>query len=143
MTTAPQATPEGRYGRSTDGADERADRRLKVLGAALGAGLLALVGWYGYHYVAGQNVSGELIKFSVVSDSETQAHLEVRKDADVAGVCTLRALDVDHAEVGLKEARFDTGTDRIDEVVPIRTTGRATSVELVGCTEVPGATNPG
>jgi hypothetical protein len=134
MTTA---LPEGRYGRA---ADERADRKLKILGGVLGAGLLAVVGWFGYSYVAGQEVSGELIKFDIVSDSEAQAHLEVRKDQDVVGVCTLSAQDVDHNEVGRKDARFDAREGRMDEVLSLRTTGRATTVELVGCTTGTGNT---
>ncbi|NBM15046.1 DUF4307 domain-containing protein [Streptomyces sp. GC420] len=130
MATARQVLPEGRYGRS---ADERADRKLKIIGSLLGVGLLALMGWFGLHYVGGSAISGELIKFDVVSGTEAQAHIEVRKDTGTDGVCTLRALDVDHKEVGLKEARFGAGESRIDEVVSVRTTGRATAVELVGC----------
>ena len=74
--------PEGRYGRS---ADERADRKLKIIGAVLGCRLLALIGWFGYDYVAGQEISAEVIKFEVDLGHAVQVHLEVRKDADATG----------------------------------------------------------
>ncbi|MFC8076392.1 DUF4307 domain-containing protein [Streptomyces sp. NPDC057307] len=127
----PPVLPEGRYGRSSD---ERADRKLKIVGSVLGVGLLALVGWFGYDYVAGQSVSGELIKFKRVSATAVEVHLEVRKDKDAAGTCTLRSRSEDGAEVGRKDVRFDGAETRIDRVVTVRTTASATSAELVGCT---------
>ncbi|MFF8288136.1 DUF4307 domain-containing protein [Streptomyces sp. NPDC016309] len=132
MSAVREGLPEGRYGRS---ADERADRKLKVVGSVLGVVLLAVVGWFGYDYVAGQRISAELIKFDVPDDDRVLVHLEVRKDRDAKGSCTLRALSRDGAEVGHKDARFDRADDRIDEVVTVRTTARATSAELLGCTE--------
>ncbi|GAA3374853.1 DUF4307 domain-containing protein [Streptomyces sannanensis] len=125
-----------RYGRSTD---ERTDRRLRILGAVLGAGLLGLVGWYGYSYVAGQDISAEIIKFKVVSDSAIEVHLEVRKDQDASGYCMLRSRSEDGAVVGRLEVRFDQPTDRIDEIVTVRTTARATNAELTGCTTDPAS----
>ncbi|MFI6085989.1 DUF4307 domain-containing protein [Streptomyces sp. NPDC051217] len=127
----PPVLPEGRYGRSSD---ERADRGLKIVGSVLGVGLLALVGWFGYDYVAGQSVSGELIKFKRVSASAVEVHLEVRKDKDATGTCTLRSRAEDGAEVGRKDVRVDGPQTRIDQVVTVRTTASATSAELVGCT---------
>ncbi|MEV6787277.1 DUF4307 domain-containing protein [Streptomyces sp. NPDC051098] len=131
MATVREQLPEGRYGRS---ADERADRRLKLVGAVLGVALLGMVGWFGYDYVAGQRISAEVIKFSVVSDSAVQVHLEVRKDADAAGSCTLRSRSEDGAEVGRLDVPVESGGKRIDQVAEIRTTARATSAELVQCT---------
>ncbi|GGK15579.1 membrane protein [Streptomyces camponoticapitis] len=127
----PPVLPEGRYGRSSD---ERADRGLRIVGSVLGVGLLALVGWFGYDYVAGQSVSGELIKFKRVSASAVEVHLEVRKDKDATGTCTLRSRAEDGSEVGRKDVRVDGPETRIDRVVTVRTTASATSAELVGCT---------
>ncbi|MFJ5549562.1 DUF4307 domain-containing protein [Streptomyces sp. NPDC093225] len=121
--------PEGRYGRTKD---ERADRKLKIVGSVLGVGLLGLVGWIGWDYVAGSAVSAEVIKFQA-SDTEVKVHLEVRKDAEVRGVCTLSSQDRDHNEVGRKDYVFGQRATRIDEVVVLKTTGRASMVELVGC----------
>ncbi|MET9803959.1 DUF4307 domain-containing protein [Streptomyces sp. NPDC006368] len=131
MSTVREGLPEGRYGRS---ADARADRKLKIAGAVLGAGLLAMVGWFGYDYIAGQQVSAEMIKFDVSAPDRVAVHLEVRKDKAATGYCTLRALAEDGSEVGRKEVRFDGAADRIDEVVTVRTTAKATSAQLLGCT---------
>ncbi|MCY0920392.1 DUF4307 domain-containing protein [Streptomyces sp. H27-G5] len=130
MSTVREGLPEGRYGRS---ADERADRKLKIVGSVLGVGLLGVVGWIGWDYVGGQTVSAEVIKFQIVSDSEVKVHLEVRKDTGVTGVCTLSSQDEGHGEVGRADFTFGQRDARVDEVVSLRTTGRATTVVLVGC----------
>ncbi|MFF1379537.1 DUF4307 domain-containing protein [Streptomyces sp. NPDC058308] len=124
--------PEGRYGRSRT-ADEAADRKLKIIGSVLGVLLLGMVGWFGYDYIDGTKVSGEVIKFDVVSDHAVEAHLEVRKDADARGYCTLRSQAESGAEVGRADFRFDERSGRIDRTVTLRTTGKATNVELLGC----------
>ncbi|WP_329545774.1 DUF4307 domain-containing protein [Streptomyces sp. NBC_01356] len=129
MSTASTQLPEGRYGRS---ADERADRKLKVVGGALGVILLVLIGWYGYDHVVGTKISAEVITFSA-SDTEVKVHLEVRKDADAKGYCTLRSQDAEGAEVGRADFRFDQDSSRIDQVLTLRTTAKGTTAELLGC----------
>lgn len=125
--------PEGRYGRSAS-QEARTDRRLKIVGGCLGAAALGLIGWIGFgHISAGNEVNAELIKFKVVSAEEVQAHLEVRKDRDLTGVCTVRALAEDKAEVGRKDFTFEQAESRIDKVVSLRTTDLATSAQLIGC----------
>ncbi|MFJ9581890.1 DUF4307 domain-containing protein [Streptomyces sp. NPDC101191] len=131
MSAVREGLPEGRYGRS---ADERADRTLKIAGAVLGAVLLVVMGWFGWYYVVDNKISAELIKFDVVSAGEVQVHLEIRKDTDAKGVCTLRSRSEDGAEVGRKDVRIDEAGDRLDRVYSIRTTAKATSAELIGCT---------
>ncbi|MEU2133494.1 DUF4307 domain-containing protein [Streptomyces sp. NPDC018352] len=138
MTAVREALPENRYGRS---ADQLADRKLKIIGSVLGAVLLAVVGWIGYDYVTGQGISAEVIKRQVVSDQRVDIHLEVRKDKDAKGYCTLRAQHEDGSDVARKDFRFDERTDRIDRIVSLRTTARATSVELLGCTTDGGASH--
>ncbi|THA65322.1 DUF4307 domain-containing protein [Streptomyces sp. A0958] len=135
MTAVREALPENRYGRS---ADQRADRKLKIIGAVLGVVLLGVIGWIGYGYVAGKGLSAELIKFKVVSDERVEVHLEVRKDRDAQGYCTLRALREDSGEVARKDFRFDDDSSRIDRILTLRTTSRATAVELIGCTDDDG-----
>ncbi|MFH9073469.1 DUF4307 domain-containing protein [Streptomyces alboflavus] len=122
--------PEDRYGRS---ADARADRKLKIVGSVLGVLLLGVVGWFGYDSISGTKLSGEMIKFDVVSDQAVEVHLEVRKDADANGYCTLRSQAEDGSEVGRADFRFDQDKGRVDKTVTLRTTERATSAELVGC----------
>ncbi|CAM5683202.1 MULTISPECIES: DUF4307 domain-containing protein [unclassified Streptomyces] len=129
MSTASTRTPQGRYGRSSD---ERADRTLKTVGAVLGALLLALIGWFGYHYVGQNKISGELIGFELADDS-VQVHLEVRKDEGVTGYCTVRSQAEDGDEVGRADFRFDGDETRIDKVVTLRTKAAGTSAELLGC----------
>jgi hypothetical protein len=138
MTAVPETLPENRYGRS---ADQRADRKLKIIGSALGVVLLGVVGWIGYDYVTGQGISAEVIKRQVVSDQRVDIHLEVRKDKDAKGYCTLRAQHEDGSDVARKDFRFDEPTGRIDRVLSLRTTARATSVELLGCTTDGGASH--
>ncbi|WP_282695735.1 DUF4307 domain-containing protein [Streptomyces sp. CC208A] len=131
MSAVREQPPEGRYGRS---ADEAADRKLKVAGAVLGVLFLAVFGWFGWHYVIDSKISAEMIKFDVVSDSEVRAHLEIRKDAGVEGVCTLRSRSEDGVEVARKDVVVDDEAGRVDRVFSLRTTARATTVELLGCT---------
>ena len=129
MSTASTRLPEGRYGRS---ADERADRKLKIIGAVLGAALLVLVGWFAYYYVGGNKISAQVIAFDP-SSTAVKVHLEVRKDKDASGYCTLRSQDADGTEVGRADFRFDQRSSRIDKVVTLRTTARGTTAELLGC----------
>jgi hypothetical protein len=129
MSTASTQLPEGRYGRS---ADERADRKLKIVGSVLGAALVVLIGWFAYHYVAGNKISAEVITFKT-SGTAVRVHLEVRKDADARGYCTVRSQAEDGAEVGRADFRFDQDASRIDKVVTLRTTSRGTTAELLGC----------
>ena len=129
MSTASTQLPEGRYGRS---ADERADRKLKIIGSVLGVALLLLVGWFAYHYVGGNKISAEVISFDTSAGS-VKVHLEVRKDADADGYCTVRSQSEDGAEVGRKDFRFDQNATRIDKVVTLRTTSQGTTAELLGC----------
>lgn len=140
MVDLRQEVPEGRYGRRKGAATGRAteadahtDRRLKIVGGVLGVLMLALIAWIGGSYVSGQDVSGEMIKFKVVSDSAVEIHVEVRKDAGTEGVCTFRTRAEDGSEVGRKDAAVPADKSRVDEIVTVRTTARATSAELVGC----------
>ncbi|WP_317445080.1 DUF4307 domain-containing protein [Streptomyces collinus] len=129
MSTAHARLPEGRYGRS---ADERADRRLKIAGTVLGAVLLALVGYFAYHYIAQNGISAQVITFDASQDA-VKVHLEVHKDAGASGYCTLRSQSADGAEVGRADFRFSGAATRIDKVVTLRTTAKGTTAELLGC----------
>ncbi|MFE6552452.1 DUF4307 domain-containing protein [Streptomyces sp. NPDC057746] len=129
MSTASTELPQGRYGRS---ADERADRTLKIVGSVLGVVLLLVVGLFAYHYVFQNKISGEVITFQTSQDA-VEVHLEVRKDADATGYCTLRSQSADGTEVGRADFRFDGHGTRIDKVVTLRTTSRGSTAELLGC----------
>ena len=129
MSTVSTRPPEGRYGRSSDA---RADRTLKVVGGVLGVLLLALVGYFGYHYVGQNKISAEVIEFDAVENA-VHVHLEVRKDAGATGYCTVRSQSESGAEVGRADFRFDGDETRIDKVVTLRKTARGTTSELLGC----------
>ncbi|MEU1475503.1 DUF4307 domain-containing protein [Streptomyces sp. NPDC001668] len=129
MSTASTQLPEGRYGRSSD---ERADRKLKIAGAILGALLLALIGYFAYHYVGQNKISAEVITFDA-QKSAVRVHLEVRKDSGTSGYCTVRSQAADGSEVGRADFRFDQAATRIDKVVTLRTTAPGTTAELLGC----------
>ncbi|MFE4666167.1 DUF4307 domain-containing protein [Streptomyces sp. NPDC056716] len=129
MSTVSTRPPQGRYGRASD---ERADRTLKVVGASLGAVLLALLGYFAYHYVGQNKISGEMISFELGEDA-VQVRLKVEKDAGAVGYCTVRSQSEDGAEVGRADFRFDGDATSLDEVVTLRTTAAATSAELLGC----------
>ncbi|NNN32455.1 DUF4307 domain-containing protein [Streptomyces sp. S3(2020)] len=129
MSTASTRLPEGRYGRSSD---ERADHKLKIAGAVLGALLLALVGYFAYYYVGQNKISAEVISFEQEQDA-VKVHLEVRKDAGASGYCTVRSQAESGAEVGRADFRFDGDATRIDRLVTLRTTSPGTTAELLGC----------
>ncbi|NEA50998.1 DUF4307 domain-containing protein [Streptomyces sp. SID10815] len=129
MSTASTRLPEGRYGRSSD---ERADRKLRIAAAVLGAVVLALIGYFAYHYVAKSEISAQVVSFQT-SDASVQIHLEVHKDADARGYCTVRSQSADGAEVGRADFRFDEHAKQVDKVVTLRTTSRGTTGELLGC----------
>ncbi|MYX07038.1 DUF4307 domain-containing protein [Streptomyces sp. SID8375] len=131
MTAVREGLPDGRYGRS---ADERADRKLKIIGAVLGAALLGVIGWSGISYISGQDLSGRVIGWDAVSDRAVKVHLEVVKDTDTTGVCTLRSQAEDGSEVGRKDITVDQRSGQVDTEVTVRTTKRATNAVLVGCT---------
>ncbi|MEU5091230.1 DUF4307 domain-containing protein [Streptomyces sp. NPDC021356] len=129
MSTASTRLPEGRYGRSPD---ERADHKLKIAGAVLGALLLVLIGYFAYHYVGQNKISAQVVSFEA-SDDAVQIHLEVHKDADARGYCTLRSQAADGTEVGRADFRFDQHAKQVDKVLTLRTTARGTTGELLGC----------
>ncbi|NGN63771.1 DUF4307 domain-containing protein [Streptomyces sp. A7024] len=134
MTAVRQQLPEGRYGRAAGSSDARADHRLKIIGLVVGVLAAVGIGWLGYSYISSQDVSGQLVGFDPVSDTKVTARVEVHKDADATGVCTLRALSSDKGEVSRKDVTVaaDRGSSAV-VTVPMRTTERAASVELIGC----------
>ncbi|MCX5127232.1 DUF4307 domain-containing protein [Streptomyces sp. NBC_00347] len=113
--------------------DARKDRTLRIAGAVLGAVAVAFLGWSGTVYVTGQDYGGELVGFDVLSADSVEARLSVRKGTGTVVVCTLRSLSEAGREVGRKDVGFPERTDTVDRLVRLRTTGRATAVELVGC----------
>ncbi|MEV7287141.1 DUF4307 domain-containing protein [Streptomyces sp. NPDC093252] len=129
MSTVTTPRPDGRYGRASD---ERADRTLRIVGTALGAALLLLLGYFAYYYVGQNKISAELISFELGEDA-VQVTLKVEKDAGASGYCTVRSQAANGAEVGRADFRFDGESSGGTEVVTLRTTSAGTSAELLGC----------
>ncbi|MGW7595324.1 DUF4307 domain-containing protein, partial [Streptomyces rubiginosohelvolus] len=65
-----------------------------------------------------------------------EVRLEITKEKDATGVCTVRTLDKYHDEVGRKDFTFGQRQEDMVKVVTVRTTARATSAELIDCTPV-------
>ncbi|MFI9205393.1 DUF4307 domain-containing protein [Streptomyces sp. NPDC053048] len=130
MAAEPGALPEGRYGRS---ADERADRKLKIVGGVLGAALLAFVGWAAVHYITTSDAETQMIRSKTIDDSTVQAVLEIRKEKGATTICTLRSLGSDGGEVGRRDFTFDRDETHFTELVTLRTTAHAAATELKGC----------
>jgi hypothetical protein len=130
MAAAREGLPDGRYGRT---ADQRADRNLKIVGTVLGVALAGLLVWFGVHYITKTDVSAQLIRSQPMSDTSVQAVLEVRKNKNDTGVCTLRAMDGDRSEVGRMDVTLDRKEEHFTELVTLRTTREAAAVQLEGC----------
>ncbi|MFI9721698.1 DUF4307 domain-containing protein [Streptomyces sp. NPDC052396] len=133
MAAESPALPDGRYGRT---ADQRADRKLKIVAMVLGVALLGFVGWAGVHYLTKSEVSGLLLRSKSMSDNTVQAVLEIRKDKGVTGVCTLRSLGSDGNEVARKDVTLDRAGSHFTQLVTLRTTAWAAATELEGCRTV-------
>ncbi|QXQ95438.1 SURF1 family cytochrome oxidase biogenesis protein [Streptomyces sp. WY228] len=118
---------------SGPGEDARKDRILTVVGGVLAAVFVGFLAWSGTAYLTGQNYSGELVTFDVVSPEAVDARLSVRKSTDAVIVCTLRALSEQGREVSRVDVRFPDREKDVDRRVRVRTTDRATALELVGC----------
>ncbi|GAB7181236.1 DUF4307 domain-containing protein [Kitasatospora sp. Ki12] len=130
--TSTTSLPEGRYGRS---GDRDSDRRLKTVGAVCGVLGLGLIAWLGGSYLLRETkINGSVPTFQVLSDSEVQLHLTVRKSDGQAGSCTVRSQGDDHAVVGVADFPVPAAGSSYDAVVTLRTTSRGTTAELLGCT---------
>lgn len=113
--------------------DARKDRVLKVVGGVLATAFVGFLAWSGTVYLTGQNYSGELLTFEVISPEAVEGRLSVHKNADSVVVCTLRSLSEQGKEVGRLDVRFPDRKETVNRVVTVRTTDRATALELVGC----------
>lgn len=129
--TVPAAAPAGRYGSA---AGRSGDRGLMIVGAVLGVLFLAFIAWSGISYIGKQDVTGELTGFTVVSDTEVEVTLQVRKADGTPAVCTVRSQAEDGLEVGRVDFRFEAAGTTVHRAHTLRTTERATSAELLSCT---------
>jgi hypothetical protein len=137
VVSAPAPDLAERYG-----APSRARRPLVVAGAvALSlAGLAWLVWAVAFH--GSPQVTSQMVGFDVTGQHAATARFTVvRRDADVAASCLLRAFADDHSVVGELTVPVSTGPKAATVSSTVRTERRATAVDLVGCT-APGQRQP-
>ncbi|WP_052069463.1 DUF4307 domain-containing protein [Streptacidiphilus albus] len=126
---APRALPTGRYG--MDLAEK--DRRIHRVYLAVVVLAVLLMGALTAVYVMGSPVNGEVETFQVVSASEVQIHLQVTKNADQDGSCTVRSRDANGNVVGQTTVNVPKALSTWDTIVNLRTTSLGTTGELVSC----------
>jgi hypothetical protein len=136
VPSAARRRPPGRY----DPPSLLGQRVLAVLLAALVLGVVAAVGSFVWDRFGGEQVRGQVRTFEVRSDREVELELEVAKTAGARAYCVIRARGADGLEVGRDVAVLDAeGTDRrvARGTFVLRTSARATTAELAGCTPAP------
>ncbi|OIV38822.1 hypothetical protein BIV57_03525 [Mangrovactinospora gilvigrisea] len=136
MATTDIPARYGRAGRGPgSGGGSGSNRGLKILGALLGAALLAFVGWSGVSYLQRDDVSGQLVSYQVQNGHQVRALLQVNKSKGMAASCTVRSRARDGSEVGRRTVPIAKDRDSVTEWVSLRTTSKATNAELVGCSK--------
>ena len=136
VPSAARRRPPGRY----DPPSLLGQRLLAVLLTVLLLGVVAAVASFVWDRFGGDQVRGQVRTFEVRSDSEVEMELEVAKTAGARAYCVIRARGVDGLEVGRDVAVLDAeGTDsRVARgTFVLRTSARANTAELAGCTAEP------
>ena len=136
VPSAARRRPPGRY----DPPPVLGQRVLAVLLTLLLLGVVAAVGSFVWDRFGGEQVRGQVRTFEVRSDSEVVMELEVAKTAGARAYCVIRARGADGLEVGRDIAVVDaegTGARVARGTFVLRTSGRANTAELAGCTPEP------
>lgn len=121
-----------RYGRPRP----RRGRVVLVVGVLLtvvGGGWLAWTAWF--HGTP--EATSALVRWEVVGDTEVDVTFDVRLSGDVEAQCRVEAYDVGKVAVGSEVVVVPTEAGDADGgriSTTIRTTSRATAVEMIGCT---------
>lgn len=109
-------------------------RPLLGLAALAAGGAIAVLG---YRNLGPAPIEGEQAAFRVVDDGAVQLTATIRRDEPGrAADCIVRALGADHAEVARKElyvAPAAPGATVVTVSTVLRTTARATTAEVYGC----------
>jgi hypothetical protein len=117
-----------------------ADRpRRRGLAIALGAVFaVALLTWAVWAAVSQEQkpVDAEVTAYDVVSSHEVRVKVDVHiHDAGTRATCLVRATAEDHTVVGELNLTADQLEDSEGDWIPVRTERRATTAELVHCTD--------
>ncbi|MBB2913410.1 hypothetical protein FHS43_004714 [Streptosporangium becharense] len=116
---------------------DRPERRGRLVVHVVIAILCAVcAGGWGYVMWAAKGdteVIDQVIAFDVKNGDSAQITFEVNKPSDRAALCRLRALDVDHAEVGSKEVNIPAGERYVRLTERLETSAQATSAHVQYC----------
>ncbi|SDI82669.1 DUF4307 domain-containing protein [Nonomuraea jiangxiensis] len=108
-----------------------------VVHVVIGVLVAIIAGGWGYVMwsmtAGGAEVPSQVVTFQVNSPSQAEITFEVYKPDDRVAVCRIRALDVNHAEVGSKEVRIPPGEGSKQLKESLDTSGEATSVHVQYC----------
>ncbi|HET7901116.1 MAG TPA: DUF4307 domain-containing protein [Candidatus Nanopelagicales bacterium] len=113
---------------------------------------LAIIGYVTWRLGA-PAVQANVLRFTDVSDTRTDVTFEVHRSGASATTCVIRAQGVDHADVAYATVTITPGRDYVQATYPLATSSRATTVEVLGCSDdgpprvdapqfVPGTVNP-
>ncbi|MGR6914559.1 DUF4307 domain-containing protein [[Actinomadura] parvosata] len=108
-----------------------------VVHVVIGVLVAIIAGGWGYVMwsmtAGGSEAPAQVVTFNVNGPSSAEITFEVYKPDDRVAVCRIRALDVNHAEVGSKEVRIAAGEGSKQLKESLDTSGQATSVHIQYC----------
>lgn len=123
--------PQERYGAARPG------RRLGVIIAStlLAVAFLAWVGWAAWFH-GDRAIEADVSAYDITGTHEVRVKVDARiRDDQVRGTCLVRATAQDHTVVGELNLTVEQIQEQKGRWIPIRTERKATTVELVRCTE--------
>ncbi|MEU6727441.1 DUF4307 domain-containing protein [Nonomuraea wenchangensis] len=108
-----------------------------VVHVVIGVLVAIIAGGWGYVMwsmtAGGSEAPAQVIMFDVVGPTQAEITFQVYKPDDRAAVCRIRALDVNHGEVGSKEVRIPPGEGSKQLKEGLDTSAEATSVHVQYC----------
>ncbi|MEO3793512.1 DUF4307 domain-containing protein [Nonomuraea sp. B10E15] len=108
-----------------------------VVHLVIGVLVAIIAGGWGYVMwsmtAGGSGAPSQVVTFNVDGPTRAEITFEVYKPDDRVAVCRLRALDVNHGEVGSKEVRIPAGEGSKQLKESLDTSGQATSVHIQYC----------
>ena len=111
-------------------------RRWAVIGGVLVTAFTALIVALGL-YLQQDRVQATITSYEVVDDRTVEVGFDVRRPADTAVVCRVRAVSVDFATVGTVDVTIPAdaadGARTVHEDVTVRTTTRANTGTVSNC----------
>ncbi|WP_084957203.1 DUF4307 domain-containing protein [Thermoactinospora rubra] len=119
-----------------DDASPPARRGRLVVHLVIGV-LVAIVaggwGWVMWTATGNSGVPAQVVTFTVKDAAKAEITFTVSKPEDRAAVCRIRALDVNHVEVGSKEVTIPAGEGMKQLKESVSTSAQATSVHIQHC----------